>query len=131
MNTSPIIHYRKSLRIKDFDYSASGAYFITICTNEKKCTLSKINDGRNFLSSIGKIVDLEWKRTAEIRTNVKLDEFVIMPNHIHGIIFLNNEGTARARKTGQACRNGEIRKTGIRIIADDYTFVQSGINKRI
>ena len=80
--------HRKNIRLKEYDYSMPGAYFITICTHEKQCILSDIIDGEVRLSDIGSIVNEEWYRTAEIRPNVEMDVFVIMPNHIHGIIVL-------------------------------------------
>jgi putative transposase len=81
---------RKSLRLKTYDYSQAGAYFITICTHEKKCLFGYISNRQMNLNGIGRIVENEWVRTASLRANVELDVFAIMPNHIHGIIIINN-----------------------------------------
>jgi putative transposase len=82
---------RKSIRLKTYDYSQPGAYFITICTHDKKCLFGNISDRQMNLNGIGSIVENEWLKTASLRPNVELDVFVIMPNHIHGIIFIKNK----------------------------------------
>jgi putative transposase len=81
--------HRKSIRLKEYDYSQPGEYFITICTHDHECTLGEIVNGEMQLNKIGKIVEEEWLRTAIIRPDIQLDSYVIMPNHVHGIIVLN------------------------------------------
>ncbi len=76
--------------MKGYDYSHVGAYFMTICVRGHRCVLSKIKDGEVKLSDYGRVVEEEWIRTPLLRPNVSLDEFVIMPNHIHGIIIIND-----------------------------------------
>ncbi|NJD22682.1 MAG: transposase [Melioribacter sp.] len=80
----------ESARLKEFDYSATAWYYVTICTKGMIDWLGKIKNEKVELSSIGKIVLEEWTRTKEIRKSVELDEFVIMPNHLHGIIIIND-----------------------------------------
>jgi putative transposase len=84
-------HHRRSIRLAEHDYSAEGGYYITIVTQGRVCLFGEINDGVMQLNDYGKIVWEEWFRTARLRPNVELleDEFVVMPNHIHGIIWLN------------------------------------------
>ena len=83
----PKIHHRKSIRLPEYDYSAEGFYFITICTQEKKCVFGKIVDKEMVLNKAGKIVKDEWLRTIEIRKDdVTLHEFIVMPNHFHAIV---------------------------------------------
>ncbi len=77
-------------RLARFDYSSPGEYFTTICTMEKVCHLGNVEGGKVHLSPIGMIVREEWKKTPGIRPNVSLDAFVVMPNHIHGIIVIRN-----------------------------------------
>ncbi|MCL4558950.1 MAG: transposase [Deltaproteobacteria bacterium] len=84
------IHHRKSIRLKDYDYSQAGAYFVTICTKNKECLLGDVVDGKMQFNKYGQIVEREWLRTGIIRQNVQIDEFVVMPNHIHVIIVLND-----------------------------------------
>jgi putative transposase len=80
--------HRRSIRLKNYDYSQSGAYFVTICTYNKECLFGGIADGKMILSELGEIARDEWNRTAHIRDNVELDEYVVMPNHLHGIIVI-------------------------------------------
>ena len=93
---------RKSTRLRNFDYSNHGVYFVTICTKDKRKTLSRIVGGgaydapRVILTEKGKIVEKYILSTNNIK-NVAIDKYVIMPNHIHMLIFLENEdGTSRA-----------------------------------
>ena len=80
----------KSTRLKHWDYSSNGAYYVTICTKDREQFFCEIVNGKMKLSQIGKIVEYEWKQTCEIRKNVKLDEYVVMPDHFHGILFIEN-----------------------------------------
>jgi len=81
---------RRSIRLRGYDYSQAGAYFITICTKDRECLFGDIVDEKMCINEIGEIVQKEWLRTANIRPNVSLDEFIIMPNHLHGIIMIND-----------------------------------------
>lgn len=88
MSYNPEIHHRKSIRLKGYDYSEAGLYFITICTQNRKHLFGEIKEGKMILNEYGKIAFTEWEKTEEIRNNCLLHEFIIMPNHIHGIIEL-------------------------------------------
>ena len=79
----------ETIRLKNYDYSKSGAYFITIVTHNRQCIFGKISDGRMILNDGGKIAQQCWMDIPEHFPHAELDEFVIMPNHIHGIIILN------------------------------------------
>ena len=83
-------HHRRSIRLKEYDYSKAGAYFATICTLNKKHIFGGIRNGLVELSMIGKIANKFWFEIPKHFEDVKLDEFIIMPNHIHGIIFVND-----------------------------------------
>ena len=95
MTVDANISRRKSTRLKEYDYSSSGAYFVTICTHERKCLFGKVVDGEMELNENGKIVKSEWLKTEEIRDNVSTDEFIIMPNHLHGILFIDEPADRR------------------------------------
>ena len=84
------IHHRRSIRLKGYDYSQPGAYFITLVTYQRDCLFGKVVDGKMQLSALGKIVRDEWIRSIDVRREVRLhdDEFVIMPNHLHGIAWI-------------------------------------------
>jgi len=88
---NPEIHHRRSIRLKDYDYSQPGAYFITICIHGRECILGDIIDGNSRLNQFGNIVKEEWLRTEQIRPEIRTDEFVVMPNHIHSIIMVRND----------------------------------------
>ncbi len=81
-------HHRRSIRLRDFDYATHGAYFITIVTQDRRELFGSIAEDFMHLSPAGRIVEDEWRRTSELRSNVEIDEFVVMPNHFHGIVFL-------------------------------------------
>ena len=82
-------HSRRPLRLRAYDYSQPGAYFVTLCTHNRQCMFGNISDNEMLLNSQGRIVEEEWLRTAHIRRQVTLDTFVVMPNHIHGIVVIN------------------------------------------
>lgn len=81
----------ESNRLAKWDYSSSGYYFVTICTQNRVCYFGNITDNTMLLSEIGNIITQHWQNTVIIRPNVQLDEYVIMPNHIHGIIVIDND----------------------------------------
>ena len=84
----PHKHHRRSIRLKGYDYALAGAYFVTICTHKRQPLFGKIVDGKMRLSLLGQLVYAEWQKTAVIRPNIYLDAFVVMPNHLHGIIVI-------------------------------------------
>ena len=80
----------ESARLPKWDYSSPAWYFVTICTHNRKCFLSDIIDGSIVLKPAGIIANEEWLATPEIRRNVSIDEYVIMPNHFHAIIRIKS-----------------------------------------
>jgi putative transposase len=84
----PQKHHRRSIRLKGYDYTQPGAYFVTICTYQRMHVFGEVINGVMVLNETGKIAQNEWFKTAELRPYVKLheDEFMVMPNHAHGII---------------------------------------------
>lgn len=81
----------KSTRLKNWDYTNQGYYFITICTRYKYPYFGNINNGKNVLSNIGKIADKCWRDISLHFNNVILDEYIVMPNHMHGIVRIVNK----------------------------------------
>ncbi len=79
---------RRSIRLKDWDYASEGAYYVTICTYKMMNIFGIVEDETTKLNKMGEIVEEKWLRTAELRKNVVLDQFIIMPNHLHGIIMI-------------------------------------------
>lgn len=84
----PDKHHRRSIRLKGYDYSSAGAYFITLCTHQRNCLFGAIADGEMHLNELGQIVADEWLKTLKIRPDFDLDEWIVMPNHIHGIVVI-------------------------------------------
>lgn len=79
---------RRLNRLKDYDYSQIGYYFVTICTKNKIEHFGKIENGKTILNRYGEITQRYWKGIPNNYKNVRIDEFIIMPNHIHGIIII-------------------------------------------
>lgn len=83
-------HHRRSIRLKDYDYSQSGLYFITICCHSNKCRFGKIENGEMILNEYGLIASQEWERLPERYPHTILDVYQIMPNHIHSILHITD-----------------------------------------
>lgn len=88
-------HHHRSIRLSGYNYSEEGWYFVTICVQDRECLFGKIHDNKMIFNRYGLIVEMEWIRTAQLRKNVYLDEYVIMPNHFHGIIVLHDNHDGR------------------------------------
>lgn len=86
MSYNPKVHHRQSIRLRSYDYSQPGWYFITICTYERRMIFGDIVDGQMILNGTGKIVEKYWREIASSYHQINLHDFVIMPNHLHGII---------------------------------------------
>lgn len=93
---NPNIHHRRSIRLKGYDYSSEGLYFITICCHNKVCLFGHVVNGAMVLNEYGQVAFNEWIKTPEIRPNVELGEFIVMPNHIHGIIRITRRGESHS-----------------------------------
>jgi putative transposase len=86
---------RRSIRLRGHDYSGAGAYFLTICSHQHRCIFSEILGGNVLLTAIGEIIRDEWLRTPMVRPHVEVnaEELVVMPNHLHGIIWIMPDET--------------------------------------
>jgi putative transposase len=94
--TNAAKHHRRSIRLKGYDYTQPGAYFVTIVTHGRECLFGEIVDGEMRLNGAGQIARQEWERLPRRFPHVQLDAFVIMPNHIHGIIVITDAGRGTA-----------------------------------
>jgi len=90
MKYNPLLHHRASHRLDGWDYTGPGAYFVTLCVKGREWLFGKIVNKEMHLNEFGEIVRQEWAATQEIRPNVIIDEFIVMPNHVHGIIIIRN-----------------------------------------
>ena len=93
MKYNPKIHHRRSIRLKGYDYSQAGAYFITICCKDMKCFFGKIENSEMIMSEFGQIAFDEWIKLSARFANFELDVFQMMPNHMHGILVLSETAT--------------------------------------
>jgi REP element-mobilizing transposase RayT len=110
MTYNPNIHHRRSIRLKGYNYTQAGAYFITICVYGRKHLFGSIVNGEVHLNQYGRIARDEWLKTSAIRPNIRLGEFVIMPNHFHAIIIIDDNGE---------CRGESHLSTGTEVQPDD------------
>jgi putative transposase len=88
---NPDIHRRRSIRLRDYDYSLAGAYFVTICTKDRECLFGEISEGKMRINFLGGMIQKWWMELMHRFKNIGLDELVIMPNHMHGIIFIADD----------------------------------------
>ncbi|MDO9289902.1 MAG: hypothetical protein Q7T83_14045 [Thermodesulfovibrionales bacterium] len=88
MTYNPDIHHRRSIRIRDYDYSQAGAYFVTVCAKDRVCLFGDVVHGKMALNEAGCMVSKWWHELTNKFSAVETDEFVIMPNHFHGIILI-------------------------------------------
>ena len=96
MATNRNKHRRRSIRLRGFDYSQAGAYFVTICTHERACRFGDVVDGDMRLNEAGRIVEQCWSAIPIHFPDVVLDAFIVMPNHVHGIVVIT-DGTVGAK----------------------------------
>jgi REP element-mobilizing transposase RayT len=88
MSYNPATHHRRSIRLKGYDYSQEGLYFITICCQNRICRFGKIENDKMILNDAGNIAQQCWLNIPQHFPHAELHEYVVMPNHIHGIIAL-------------------------------------------
>lgn len=92
MKFDPDRYHRRSIRLPEYDYAYWGSFFITICTHQRETLLGEVVGGEMHLHEQGKIVSEEWDRSGELRSEVGLGPFVVMPNHVHGIVTIETVG---------------------------------------
>jgi len=98
---------RSSIRLRNYDYSQPGAYFVTICIQDRsKRLFGNVVDGKMALNGTGEIVRNEWHKTFQIRNELKMDEYVVMPNHLHGIIIVRDVPVGATRRVAPTNANG-------------------------
>ena len=83
------IHHRRSIRLVGYDSSQSGAYFVTICTQNRECILGEIVDQAMNHNELGNISRLHWQNLERHHPNIEIDESIVRPNHLHGIIIIH------------------------------------------
>jgi putative transposase len=102
MKYNPDIHHRQSLRLKAYDYSSCGLYFITICVQNKHCLFGHIDNKTMILNDAGRMVKMEWLNLIDRFDSIKLHEYCVMPNHFHAILEINNNNNNNNNNVGVA-----------------------------
>jgi len=84
------IHHRRSIRLRDYDYSRAGAYFVTVCTWQKECIFGEVVNGVMMPNEYGRVVSSHWNEIPRHYDVAGCDQFVVMPNHFHGIVMIDD-----------------------------------------
>ncbi len=98
---------RRSIRLKGYDYTQPGAYFVTICTQDRQCLFGEVVEGEMLLNDAGNIVETEWRSLPQRFPGIQTDTFVVMPNHIHGVILVGARFIAPMRVNPGAINRNE------------------------
>lgn len=104
MKYDPEKHHRRSIRLRGYDYSQPGTYFVTICTHEKRKLFGEIINDEMHLNESGKVAQWIWKAIPQYYPCIRLDQHVVMPNHVHGILI--NRGD-KSRTQSSPTENGK------------------------
>jgi REP element-mobilizing transposase RayT len=107
MKYNPDKHHRRSIRLKGYDYSQPGAYYVTIVVQNRECLFGDVNDGKMKLNTFGQIMEYHWLKIPQHFPFVKLDVYQFMPNHLHGIIIITDH--TGAKYAGNDHANGDVR----------------------
>ena len=129
---NPEKHHRRSIRLKGYDYSLAGAYFVTICTWQRECLLGDIIKGEMRLNEYGLIVENCFKELIFHYLNIELDVYIIMPNHMHGIVNINGIDNVGAglKNVGAGFKPAPTKRHGLpEIVRALKTFSSRKINK--
>ena len=88
MKFDPQRHHRRSIRLKGYDYTRAGAYFVTICTQDRACLFGNVYEGAMHWNAAGNMIQDEWDALPDRFPTLDLDTCIVMPNHLHGILVL-------------------------------------------
>ena len=116
----PNIHHRHSIRLKGFDYAQAGAYYVTICSHDRQCLFGDIIDGEMQINQFGEIVGKAWTDLPNHYPHLELDRFVVMPNHVHGVVVFVGAGlkpaptNAGLKPGGNICDDAKIVGAGFK-----------------
>jgi putative transposase len=123
---------RRSIRLSGYDYASAGAYFVTICTANKQCHFGVIAGDRMALNEYGRVAEDEWIRSVELRPGIDLDAFVIMPNHIHGIVVLGDAISTTRGEVASGDRTSPLRSgSAARSLPALIAGYKAAVTKRI
>jgi REP element-mobilizing transposase RayT len=129
MPYNPDIHHRRSIRLKEYDYSRSGAYYVTVCARNRECLFGEIIDGQMILNETGKIADAEWRQLHNRFYGIDTSVFQIMPNHIHGIIVVGATLAVAQTRAGATRAGASPAPTVGEIVGAYKSLVANGCRK--
>lgn len=124
-------HNRRSIRLKDYDYSGAGGYCLTICSFKRCSIFGEVINSEMYLNKIGRVVEDEWIRTEYLRQEIVLDEFTIMPNHLHGIIMITESDAVGATGGSPLQTKGPKPRSISSVIAGFKSSATKRINKML
>ena len=113
MTYNPLIHHRRSVRLPRYDYSQPGFYFVTVCTRNRECLFGRLENGEMWLSDIGHVVAESWKWLVDRYSYVTLDQWILMPNHLHGIIRIADDRRGGSRTAPTRYSHGETKQKAL------------------
>jgi REP element-mobilizing transposase RayT len=105
---TPDTYRRRSIRLSGYDYRQPGAYFVTLVTHARESLFGEVVQGGICLSALGEIVTEEWLLSAQMRDEIQLDDFVVMPNHLHGLIVMTGDVGAHGRAPLRPVENSHL-----------------------
>ena len=121
MKFDPNTQHRRSIRLKGYDYTQAGAYFITICSQNRECLFGEIAEGEMHLSAAGNLIQTVWNQIPAYYPGIDIAEFVVMPNHIHGIIIIVGAGPRACPDSMEPQNSGQpqgVAPTGVLSLPD-------------
>ena len=118
---------RRAIRLRDYDYAQPGMYFFTICGYRRRLLFGDVINGEMNLNELGEVVFDEWRKSATIRSKLELDVFIVMPNHVHGIIVLKRPNVVGATG-GSPSRSGPSKHSLSAFVAGFKSAVTRRIN---
>jgi putative transposase len=117
-------HHRRSIRLQNYDYTMPGAYFVTTCTRERACLFGMIQDREMWLNDAGRMLEQWWFELNRKFSMVDTDEFVIMPNHFHGIVVITDIPVGADLRVGPVSEGGNPAHQGADAGAPLHTVIQ-------
>jgi len=124
-------HHRRSIRLPGCDYSHPGAYFVTVCTYGRDCLFGAGEAGTVRLNEYGLVARYEWLRSAGVRDEIELDAFVVMPNHIHGIVVVTDATVGATGRSPLHKTDGRPRGPAKRSLASFICGYKPAVTRRI
>ena len=109
MPYDPEKHDRRSIRLDGYDYAQPGGYFVTLCVQDRVCLFGNVVDGRMRLNRFGQVVAGRWRWLEQRYAHVRHDAWVVMPNHLHGIVVLTGGDANRGGNGGRRSSRGGSR----------------------